>query len=311
MTLEKIRPSLNDLENRRSWTFVVSLVIGFVIMALLGGVFAAFIIPGIKPPKLLVRVMSSPHPEEVQFELPAHLPHRVAPSPTVPTVSMAPPSYAPPAMPIAPVLMTIPTMETDFLVNESDDALEAIAQFKAEEAQRLQELLEEEERSRKVAEAASLLAQEKAVEKKTQRKREEAARQLTARKAKAKRDRDRALATREREARRATIQAKAAKRAAAAKAKQVTSTPAISRHTPPNYPTSARRQGLQGTTRISATVTASGKVSAPRVTASSGHRTLDSSALAAVKKWRFTPAKNGLGQPVAYQMTIPVTFRLN
>lgn len=94
-------------------------------------------------------------------------------------------------------------------------------------------------------------------------------------------------------------------------ANQVASAPSVAHRTAPSYPDSARRNGVQGTTRIAATITSTGTVSSPRIIASSGHNLLDSSALSAVKEWRFNPAKNGLGQPIAFQMTIPVTFRLN
>ncbi|MGJ8724443.1 MAG: energy transducer TonB [Roseibacillus sp.] len=94
-------------------------------------------------------------------------------------------------------------------------------------------------------------------------------------------------------------------------ARQVSRAPTVSKRSQPRYPSSARKAGFEGTTRISATVTSSGKVEAPHVVVSSGHSSLDSSALAAVKKWHFNPAQNSVGDSIAYQLTIPVTFRLN
>ena len=96
----------------------------------------------------------------------------------------------------------------------------------------------------------------------------------------------------------------------AALAKRVVAKPSPTRRTPPRYPTSARRAGHEGTTYITATITASGTVSSPRISTSSGHSSLDNAALAAVKRWRFSPARNGLGKAVSYQLRIPVTFQL-
>ena len=311
--------SLNDFEVSRSGRFLLSLLIGGVVMALLCSVFAVFMIPGISTPEVVVSVISSPPREEVAPVMPPPTTHQIRPRPT-PPVTQA--SFPRPVMPTAPVLMTSPALDTDFLLRKNEDAIEIIAQFQADEEQRLQELLEEEERQREAAQAAALLAQQKAAEEKIQReqeqaerKRQEVARQLVARQAEAKRAEERALAARENEARNAAAQAAAqaeeAKQANAARAKKIASAPSVTRTTPPKYPTSARRGGHQGTTQIAATITATGKVSSPRVVASSGHRSLDSSAIAAVKKWRFAPAKNGLGQSIAYQMTIPITFRIN
>ena len=160
--------------------------------------------------------------------------------------------------------------------------LEAIQE---EEAKRQEELLRQQEAKDKAAAEAALIAQQKAEAEEAERKREE-------------------------EARRAIAQREAQKKKAAAQTSRIASAPTIAQRIPPVYPSSARRSKKQGTAKIALTVTSSGNVSSPRIVASSGHRTLDSSALAAVKNWRFNPAKNGLGQPVAFQMTVPITFRL-
>ena len=260
-----------------------------------------------------------------------------------------------PTMPVAPLLSTIPEVETDFMIAQSENALEVINRFQEEEEKRLREILEEEERQRKKAEEAALLARQKAAEEEAKRKREAEVRAIAAREEAARRAQEQAVANREAEARRAQERAVAsreaearrarqaqeqavasreaearrarqaqeqalaarqaeANRAAAANAAQarrVASGPAITKRSSPKYPSKARSQGLQGTTQISATITTSGKVSSPRVVSSSGHSSLDSAALKAVKKWRFKPATNGLGQAIAHPVTIPVTFRLN
>ena len=84
----------------------------------------------------------------------------------------------------------------------------------------------------------------------------------------------------------------------------------ISRHTP-NYPSSARRKGLEGRVIVTVTISASGKVISPRVTTSCPHSVLNSAALEAAKRFRFKPARNGLGQSVATSVALPFTFQLN
>jgi protein TonB len=76
----------------------------------------------------------------------------------------------------------------------------------------------------------------------------------------------------------------------------------------PVYPIIARRRGLEGQTLLKVEVSATGSANVSLVR-SSGHEVLDSSALAAVKDWRFRPAtKNGVS--VAGELAVPVTFRL-
>ena len=93
-------------------------------------------------------------------------------------------------------------------------------------------------------------------------------------------------------------------------ASQVASAPAIVSKKVPSYPTSARRAGQEGTARITATVLSNGKISAAYVSQSSGHQSLDKSALSAVKRWRFSPARNGLGQAISHQVVVPIPFQL-
>lgn len=58
----------------------------------------------------------------------------------------------------------------------------------------------------------------------------------------------------------------------------------------PSYPLSARRRGLEGSTLLRVEVLASGKVGRITLLHSAGHRSLDKSAIKAVKKWHFEPA---------------------
>lgn len=148
--------------------------------------------------------------------------------------------------------------------------------------------------------------------------RQEQARQNAAREAAARQEQARQLAAQrsQQEAQRRLAEEERKKRQAAAEyaelSKKLASYPSLTKKVPPKYPTSARKAGLQGTVKISVTVTSSGRVSSPRIIASSGNSTLDSSALSSVKKYRFHPAKNALGKSIAYSgVIVPITFRLN
>lgn len=105
----------------------------------------------------------------------------------------------------------------------------------------------------------------------------------------------------------------ARKKAAAAKtalAKKITSKPSAISQPRPSYPSSARRAGHEGTVTVSFTVGTNGRVSSIRVTNSSGHQSLDSAAVSTISKWKFKPARNGLGEATSYKYAIPVPFRL-
>lgn len=74
---------------------------------------------------------------------------------------------------------------------------------------------------------------------------------------------------------------------------------------PPAYPSRAR--GAQGTVRLRVAVGADGSVEGIAVAASSGNALLDEAALAAVRAWRFAPAREG-GAAVAAAVLQPVVF---
>jgi periplasmic protein TonB len=77
----------------------------------------------------------------------------------------------------------------------------------------------------------------------------------------------------------------------------------------PNYPDSARRRGIEGTTLLKVHVSEKGQVTEVLVEQSAGHQDLDQAALEAVKKWRFTPERKG-NQPIAVWVKLPVRFEL-
>lgn len=81
-------------------------------------------------------------------------------------------------------------------------------------------------------------------------------------------------------------------------------------HNPkPDYPVIAKSRGWQGKVLLKVKVSAQGLSDAVTVETSSGHELLDESAIEAVKKWRFIPAKRG-DTPVASSVIVPIVFTL-
>jgi len=78
---------------------------------------------------------------------------------------------------------------------------------------------------------------------------------------------------------------------------------------PPRYPAAARRRGQQGTVVLSVHVDEQGRVSNLWLFESSGHSSLDTAALQAVKDWLFEPGMQD-GKKVAMWVTVPVRFEL-
>jgi protein TonB len=78
----------------------------------------------------------------------------------------------------------------------------------------------------------------------------------------------------------------------------------------PAYPDEARSSGVEGAVLVEVDVDAEGGVSDVRVLTSSGSPSLDRAAIAAVRRWRFTPATDD-GVPVASVVRLPaIRFRL-
>lgn len=81
-------------------------------------------------------------------------------------------------------------------------------------------------------------------------------------------------------------------------------------HNPkPDYPAIARSRGWQGKVLLRVKVSAEGLSDVVTVEQSSGHELLDESAIEAVQKWRFIPAKRG-DTPVASSVIVPIDFKL-
>ena len=78
---------------------------------------------------------------------------------------------------------------------------------------------------------------------------------------------------------------------------------------PPVYPPLSRRMSEQGKVMLRVLVNPQGGAEQVELKSSSGSTRLDEAALATVKRWRFTPARQG-DKPVAAWVLIPITFSL-
>lgn len=85
--------------------------------------------------------------------------------------------------------------------------------------------------------------------------------------------------------------------------------PRLVGQTPPSYPDSLRRQGIEGKVLLHIEVDETGGVVSVSVKESSGYAAFDESAIATVRRWRFEPAKRGR-KPVSVRVTLPVVFRI-
>lgn len=94
----------------------------------------------------------------------------------------------------------------------------------------------------------------------------------------------------------------------------VTSSPAIPprivKSYQPPYPSAERNAGIQGTVTIRFLIDQNGNVEDVAIINSSGNANLDSAAVSAGYKWRFTPAKSKTGNPVRCYANIPITFKI-
>lgn len=78
---------------------------------------------------------------------------------------------------------------------------------------------------------------------------------------------------------------------------------------PPQYPTAAVQERLQGTVLLRLSIDVDGHVEKVAVVQSSGHQSLDEAAIEAVQKWVGQPAKR-YGRAVASEEVLPIRFRL-
>jgi len=80
-------------------------------------------------------------------------------------------------------------------------------------------------------------------------------------------------------------------------------------NTPPAYPDSARREGVEGRVLLKIAVGKDGDAHAVDIQHSSGHEALDNAARDAVKGWHFVPAKRG-DETLESNVIVPIEFRL-
>ena len=78
----------------------------------------------------------------------------------------------------------------------------------------------------------------------------------------------------------------------------------------PDYPPMSRRLGEEGRTVMKVLVSAEGAAEDVKIETSSGSERLDNAAVAAVKKWRFIPAKKN-NRPLSAYVLVPMKFSLD
>ncbi len=78
---------------------------------------------------------------------------------------------------------------------------------------------------------------------------------------------------------------------------------------PAIYPRIAKKEGWEGTVTLLVVVDVKGKPAEITVAKSSGHKILDNAAIHAVRKWIFSPAKDG-NIPIRSSVKLPVHFSL-
>jgi protein TonB len=78
----------------------------------------------------------------------------------------------------------------------------------------------------------------------------------------------------------------------------------------PAYPAASRRIGEEGRVILRVLVSAEGRADQVEICASSGSSRLDQAALAAVKRWRFEPARQS-GAAIAAWVLVPISFHLD
>jgi periplasmic protein TonB len=80
-------------------------------------------------------------------------------------------------------------------------------------------------------------------------------------------------------------------------------------NTPPAYPDSARRNGVEGKVTLKVNVGKDGDALEVNIEHSSGEELLDDAALDAVKQWHFAPARCG-DETLESNVLVPIEFKL-
>lgn len=90
---------------------------------------------------------------------------------------------------------------------------------------------------------------------------------------------------------------------------QVAQPPLLVRRVAPVYPRAARRQGIQGLVLLEAILDRDGQVERD-IKVLESIPVLDEEAIAAVRQWRFRPARDDSGAPLRVILEIPIRFTL-
>jgi|TARA_B110000908_G_scaffold147094_1_gene178513 protein TonB len=94
-------------------------------------------------------------------------------------------------------------------------------------------------------------------------------------------------------------------------AKKITKQASPIRKSMPSYPRTLRRKGIEGVVKLTLIIDPNGKVASATIRQSSGHSSFDKAAIRAAKKWRYSPAKNGLNHQVSCSKLETIIFQLN
>jgi protein TonB len=82
------------------------------------------------------------------------------------------------------------------------------------------------------------------------------------------------------------------------------------KHLNPVYPEGAKEEGVQGIVILQALITEDGSVQETKVLEGEDARLVDA-AREAVGQWRFEPARNADGDPIAVLFTVTIRFALS
>jgi len=77
----------------------------------------------------------------------------------------------------------------------------------------------------------------------------------------------------------------------------------------PDYPEAARRRGIEGLVLLEAVLDAEGRV-AHDIAVLRSVPDLDAAAVAALRRWRFRPARDETGRAVPVILEVPIRFVL-
>ena len=94
------------------------------------------------------------------------------------------------------------------------------------------------------------------------------------------------------------------------KAQQPKTPPVFQSGTDPVYPENLRQQNIEGVVTVHFVVNPDGSVGNLSVASSSGYGEMDAAALQAVSSYRFSPACNAYGEPVACGNHVTIPFQL-